>query len=154
MLENEGYEKDVAASVLAASDDSVPDVYKRLALVEKILADENYDVVFTVLGRLKNFYREGLSFADFDAENECEKALLARKDEISGLAKATDAKNYERTLAGFLNLAPATNEYLDETMILTEDETMKNARLGLVAALYGPVARIFDPAEIQRSDRR
>lgn len=154
MLENEGYEKDVAASVLAASDDSVPDVTKRLALVEKILADESYDVVFTVLGRLKNFYHEGLSFADFDAENESEEALLARKDEISGLAKATDAKHYERALAGFLNLAPAIDRYLDDTMILTEDETMKNARLGLVAALYGPVARIFDPAEIQRSDRR
>lgn len=155
MLENEGYDKDLVQSVLEASGDEVHDVYLRLALLKEILSNEDYDIFFTVIGRLKNFYRKGMHFRkDFCPENESEKTLLDRACEIESLHVAAIEKKDREVLHGFLQLAPAIDRYLDETMILTEDETMKDARLGLVAALYGPVSGIFDPQKLQRSERR
>ena len=75
-------------------------------------------------------------------ENDAEKALFEAVSPVAEVAE-TDAK-----LVALLNLQPAVAAYFDETMVMVEDEAVKNNRLATLHAVANEATKVANFLEL------
>jgi glycyl-tRNA synthetase beta chain len=82
-----------------------------------------------------------------------ERALLAELDAAGpAILAATERRDYRTALARIAQLQPVVAKFFDDVLVMAQDESVRKARLALVARLRNMILRIADPSEMVTGD--
>jgi glycyl-tRNA synthetase beta chain len=110
--------------------------------------------VATLLKRAKNITRgvaapASVSLVAVTLTEPAERALAAEIDTRAPVIRAAAGRrDYREAFAGIAQLQPAVAKFFDDVLVMTDDEALRLARLGLVAALRDLILGIADISEI------
>ncbi|MDO5079606.1 MAG: glycine--tRNA ligase subunit beta [Streptococcus minor] len=131
--------KDIKEAVLAGSTFVVPEMLAAAtSLVEASQAD-NYKLAVESLSRVFNLAEKADAVATVDPslfENEQEKALA------SAIENLLLSGEHKEKLAQLFALSPVIDAFFDNTMVMVEDQAVKNNRLALLASLTEKAATV------------
>lgn len=124
--------KDIKEAVLSGSTFVVPDMLAAAEALVKSAKADNYKPAVESLSRVFNLAEKADADVSVNSnlfENDQEKALF---DTVSALElKGTKAEQ----LAQLFALSPVIDAFFDNTMVMTEDEKVKNNRLAILVTL-------------------
>lgn len=124
--------KDIREAVLAGSTFVVPEM---LAAAESLLEasqTEGYKAAVESLSRVFNLAEKADASIAVDSslfENDAEKALAGATEELSLAGTASDK------VAQLFALSPVIDDFFGNTMVMAEDQALKNNRLALLKVL-------------------
>lgn len=131
--------KDIREAVLESSTFVVPEMLAAAEALVNASHKENYKPSVESLSRAFNLAEKADASVRVDPslfENDHEQALFAA---IQSLSLEGSAENQvEQVLA----LSPVINDFFDNTMVMADDQAIKNNRLALLAALVGKAKSI------------
>jgi glycyl-tRNA synthetase beta chain len=160
LLEQRGY--DVRAVRAAMHGDvkalSPLEVRRKLEALSQMAGSEALLGVAALLKRVKNISKgvvarpagglngppEGGPFKE-PAEVALRDALAAG---AAGIRSAASRSDYRQAFAGITALRPFVAKFFDDVMVMSEDKELRDARLGLVAALRDLILEIADLSEM------
>ncbi len=125
---------------------------RKLEALAQMSGSESLLGVATLLKRVKNISKGVPAPAALDtalltepAERALVSALQAGASDIRAAASRGD---YRDAFTGIAALQPPVAKFFDDVLVMAEDERLRAARLGLVAALRGLILDIADISEI------
>ena len=125
---------------------------RKLGALAQMSGSESLLGVATLLKRVKNISKGVPTPAMLDtalltepAERSLVSALERRANDIRAAASRGD---YRDAFTGIAALQPPVAKFFDDVLVMAEDERLRAARLGLVAALRGLILDIADISEI------
>ncbi|MBM7642242.1 glycine--tRNA ligase subunit beta [Streptococcus loxodontisalivarius] len=124
--------KDIKEAVLAGSTFVVPDMLAAASALLEASKTDSYKPAVESLSRVFNLAEKADAIVAIDSslfENEQEKLLAKATDELVLTGSASDK------LAQLFALSPVINDFFDNTMVMAEDQAVKNNRLALLASL-------------------
>ncbi|BBE40959.1 glycine--tRNA ligase subunit beta [Streptococcus dysgalactiae] len=131
--------KDIREAVLESSTFVVPEMLAAAEALVNASHTENYKPAVESLSRAFNLAEKADASVRVDPslfENDHEQALFAA---IQSLSLEGSAENQvEQVFA----LSPVINDFFDNTMVMADDQAIKNNRLALLAALVGKAKSI------------
>ena len=134
---------DVIDAVISAEQKDLTKLFGAAKILREHLADEDFKPSMEALTRVINLAKKGQSEKTAEIpvvnpalfENEAEKELHHAVQEISeNFSTQTMADNYQALVA----LRPLIEEYFNQTMVMVDDEKVKNnrlAQLGQIASM-------------------
>jgi glycyl-tRNA synthetase beta chain len=149
ILVDEGFSKDVVAAVTSVSVDHIPNVWQRVAALEKLKGAADFEPLAAAFKRVANIMKksgqaagnsvDAALFAD-SAEKTLYSAVQAVKQDVD-----THLQNgrFDKALKQIASLRPAVDAFFDEVLVMAEDEDVRSNRLALlgsIAAMFGLVA--------------
>lgn len=111
---------------------------------EFVERDDSEDIL-NYFTRINNFTKDFESI-DVNVENldqGLEKQYFEEIDKLD-IDKCLSQKLYQKALEEIASTREIGNEYLDNTMIMVDDEEIKNNRLALLNKLAKNISRIFN----------
>lgn len=131
--------KDIREAVLESSTFVVPEILTAAEVLVNASHTENYKPAVESLSRAFNLAEKADASVRVDPslfENDHEQALFAA---IQSLSLEGSAENQvEQVFA----LSPVINDFFDNTMVMADDQAIKNNRLALLAVLVGKAKSI------------
>lgn len=128
-LSAQEYRYDIIDAVIDAEQEDIHRQFEAANTLGKHLYDENFKPSIEALTRVMNLGQKDHSENDVDPalfENECEQKLYQAVKEIEEkFANQTVEENYQ----ALISLRPLIEDYFNQTMVMTEDETLRNNRL-------------------------
>ena len=124
--------KDIKEAVLAGSNFVVADMLEAADALSEAAKADGYKAAVESLSRAFNLAEKADASVAVDAslfENDQEKALSKAIEELELTGSASDK------LAQLFALSPVIDAFFDNTMVMAEDEAVKNNRLALLAGL-------------------
>ena len=124
--------KDIKDAVLAGSNFVVDDMLEAAEALSEAAKTDGYKAAVESLSRAFNLAEKADASVAVDAslfENDQEKALAKAFEELELTGSASDK------LAQLFALSPVIDAFFDNTMVMAEDEAVKNNRLALLAGL-------------------
>jgi len=124
--------KDIKEAVLAGSNFVVADMLEAADALSEAAKADGYKAAVESLSRAFNLAEKADASVAVDAslfENDQEKALSKAIEELELTGSASDK------LAKLFALSPVIDAFFDNTMVMAEDEAVKNNRLALLAGL-------------------
>ena len=121
---------DVIDAVLNAKESNLTTVFAAARLLKERLQDENFKPSMEALTRVMNLAKKAEGTTnEIDPslfENEAEQALYEAVEKVkTQFAERTLKENYEQ----LVSLRPVIDQYFDQTMVMVEDEAVRNNRL-------------------------
>lgn len=147
MLIDDGYRYDIVNSVIKSDDSNILRIFMKIGAVSRFL-EENTEAL-SYFNRINNLAKDK-SYQDIDEgllETELERDFFAQ---IIGLeeAKLNSVDDYILELEKVASTIKVGNDYLDNTMINVDDESIKANRLAMLNALANRLELVFDVNEI------
>ncbi|WP_019775079.1 glycine--tRNA ligase subunit beta [Streptococcus sobrinus] len=127
-----GVSKDIREAVLAGSTFVVPQMLAAAQALQAASQADNYKPAVESLSRVFNLAEKAPADVAVNPslfENDQEKALA---QSLADLQLSDDVKE---NLTQFFALSPVIDAFFDNTMIMSDDEALKNNRLALLSAL-------------------
>ena len=124
--------KDIKEAVLAGSNFVVADMLEAADALSEAAKADGYKAAVESLSRAFNLAEKADASVAVDVslfENDQEKALSKAIEELELTGSASDK------LAQLFALSPVIDAFFDNTMVMAEDEAVKNNRLALLAGL-------------------
>ena len=124
--------KDIKDAVLAGSNFVVADMLEVADALSEAAKTDGYKAAVESLSRAFNLAEKADASVAVDAslfENDQEKALAKAIEDLELTGSASDK------LAQLFALSPIIDAFFDNTMVMAEDEAVKNNRLALLAGL-------------------
>jgi len=142
-LIGKGFPYDTIESVLSRSFDNIPDLYRRVATLDKMRSEPDFEKLILGCKRAVNILQQagrdfgyegtGRPLEAEDLEEAAEKALLAATSQVGReLAGWVESREYEAVLKGLVGLKDPIDRLFDEVMILVEDDRLRENRLSLL----------------------
>ena len=131
--------KDIREAVLESSTFVVPEMLAASEALVNASHTENYKPAVESLSRAFNLAEKADASVRVDPslfENDQEQALFAA---IQSLSLEGSAENQVEQV---FVLSPVINDFFDNTMVMADDQVIKNNRLALLAALVGKTKSI------------
>ncbi|MEW6524487.1 MAG: glycine--tRNA ligase subunit beta [Bacillota bacterium] len=131
-----GVRQDVVDAVIAAGAREVPDAWRRSTVLAEFARKEEFEALMTGYRRVANLagratgQRPDATVLKEAAERELLRALSDTARKVKGRLEARDYQGYLKLLAG---LKPHIDRFLDDVLVLAEDETLRASRLALLA---------------------
>ncbi len=145
MLIDKGFRYDFVNAVLATGETNILSVIEKVKSVEEFVEKENSEEILNYFTRINNFTKD---FENTEVNVEMLDQGLEKQyyDLIENLdcEKYLSQKLYTKALEEIASTMDLGNEYLDNTMIMVEDEQLKNNRLALLNKLATNISRIFN----------
>ncbi len=156
LLEQRGYDVRNVRAVLHGGIERVSPLEARLKLeaLAQMGGSEALLGVATLLKRVKNITKGVGDAGDWPAirtrlVEPAEQALWSQVDaRAPGIRNAAAGGDYREAFAGIAGLQPAVAKFFDDVLVMTDNESLREARLALVAALRDLVLGIADISEI------
>ena len=145
MLIDKGHRYDIVNAILDTKETNILSVIEKIKALEEFLEKEDSDENLNYLTRINNFTKDY-------KESEVSEKLLEKgfesnfyeKIEDIDAEKYLDQKQYLKALEEIISTKEIGNEYLDNTMIMVDDDKVKNNRLALLNKLSLTVSKIFN----------
>jgi glycyl-tRNA synthetase beta chain len=157
-LETRGADRRNIRSVLmphaSALDVPVADVAENLKGLAEFARSEQFRVLATAFKRVRNIARELRETGDGEWRAHLkEPAELALADEIERRrpaieAAAAEGRNFRAAYAEAAAFEPAVARFFNEVFVMTDDQTLRQARLNLMKQLETLVLRLGDISEL------
>jgi glycyl-tRNA synthetase beta chain len=156
LLEQRGYDVRNVRAVLHGDIAQVSPLEARLKLeaLAHMGGSEALLGVAALLKRVKNITKGVSDGADWrsiqgNLVEPAERTLWSQVDASApGIRSAAARGDYREAFAGIAALQPPVAKFFDDVMVMTEDQTLRHARLSLVAALRDLILGIADLSEI------
>jgi glycyl-tRNA synthetase beta chain len=156
LLEQRGYDVRNVRAVLHGDIAQVSPLEARLKLEALVHMDGSQALlgVAALLKRVKNITKGVSDGADWrsiqgNLVEPAERTLWSQVDASApGIRNAAARGDYREAFAGIAALQPPVAKFFDDVMVMTEDQTLRHARLSLVAALRDLILGIADLSEI------
>lgn len=124
--------KDIKSAVLASSNDQVPQMIEMADALREASKADNYKEAVESLARVFNLAEkaeEGLTVTESFFENDAEKALFEAINALTLKGTASQA------LQELFSITDKIIAFFDNTMVMVDDQKLKNNRLALLASL-------------------
>jgi glycyl-tRNA synthetase beta chain len=156
LLEQRGYDvRNVRAVLHGGIERTSPlDARLKLEALAQMSGSKALLGVATLLKRVKNISKgvgASSDWAGLQARlvEPSEKALWSQVDSRApGIRQAAARGDYREAFAGIAALQPAVAQFFDDVLVMADDKALRDARLGLVAALRDLILGIADISEI------
>ena len=156
LLEQRGHDVRAVRAVTHGGVEQVSpyEARKKLDALSQMTGSEALLGVATLLKRVKNITRgiaapESLAASAPSLNEPAERALVAELDTRAPAIRSAAARgDYREAFAAIAQLQPAVAKFFDDVLVMAEDETVRAARLGLVATLRDLILSIADISEI------
>lgn len=143
------YATDLVDAVLATQDTDLVTIEARCAAMTALAGEADYDALKTTFKRVANITRDlpdGATNYSADAlaedsERALHEAFVAVRDSAAERARAAD---FHGALADLRSLKPAVDTFFDSVMVMVEDDDLRAARQGLLAAIAGAFRQVAD----------
>jgi glycyl-tRNA synthetase beta chain len=149
LLEEEGFSRDVIASVVSVSIDDIPKTYERVKALETLKAMPDFEPIAVCFKRVVNIIRKA-SLPDIiqvdesifkdRVEKNLYTAFLKTQKEV---AACVEQGEYKKALAGIATLRGPVDAFFDGVMVMAEEEALRNNRLSIlkeISTLFGGIA--------------
>jgi glycyl-tRNA synthetase beta chain len=127
---------------------------KKLEALTQMTGSEALIGVATLLKRVKNITKGIAAPASLDAiipvlQEPAERALAAELGVRGSTIRAAATRGeYREAFAAIAQLQPVVAKFFDDVLVMTDDQSLRDARLGLVATLRDLILGIADISEI------
>jgi glycyl-tRNA synthetase beta chain len=155
LLEQRGYDIRNVRAVLHGDISQVSPLEARLKLeaLAHLSGSEALLGVATLLKRVKNITKgvDGTEWPSLQARlvEPAERTLWSQVDaRAPGIRDAAARGDYREAFSGIAALQPPVAKFFDDVLVMAEDDALRQARLGLVAALRDLILGIADLSEI------
>ena len=153
LLAEEGYSKDVIASVIEVSANCVPELWKKVDALEKLKKAPDFEPLAVAFKRVVNIIKKSAASETQDAaslstvlfEHPSETALNAAADEA--IQEASDCLNrqeFDQALVAIAGLRGPVDDFFDGVMVMTDNPAVRNNRLALLAKIAGLFETVAD----------
>ncbi len=154
ILTDEGAARDTVQAVAAVSVDHIPFVWKRVAALDKLRRQADFEPLAIAFKRVVNilkkanqdpFSEQAVELNEGLFEKDCEGALLEayRGIRSSVGAKVGDGAFYEALLE-IAEMKTPVDAFFDGVMVMAEDDRVRQNRIALLARLAGLFTGIAD----------
>ena len=149
ILVEEGFSRDVTASVTSVSIDNVPDVKRRVAALENLKKQDGFEPLAVAFKRVVNIIKKTdmAGVGDVEAglfEKPCENSLLSAVKTVSEkVDRLLAVSDFQQALLEIATLRAPVDTFFDDVMVMADDEKIRNNRLALlshIAALFAGIA--------------
>jgi glycyl-tRNA synthetase beta chain len=150
LLAEEGYSRDVIAAVTEVSADDVPNVWKRVAALEALKKQKDFEPLAAAFKRVGNILKKSGELAKRERaggvrrelfEHASESALYAAYGKVAEkVADAMKKAKYPSALKEIASLRKTVDDFFDGVMVLTDDAKVRDNRLNLL----GQIATLFE----------
>lgn len=156
ILEEDGYSKDVIASVTDISIDHIPHVWKRVAALEKLKAEPDFAPLAAAFKRIVNIIKKSEDARDgvhavneslFEHPSESE-LFSAFKSVNERVRKHLAEGHFEQALLDIASLKDRVDAFFDGVMVMTEDTGCRNNRLAMLRQIAEMFGRFADFSKI------
>jgi glycyl-tRNA synthetase beta chain len=154
LLEQRGFDVRSVRAVTHGGPAAVSplEALRKLGALAQMSGSESLLGVATLLKRVKNISKGVPVPAALDdalLTEPSERALVsALEASATGIRAAASRGDYRDAFTGIAALQPPVARFFDDVLVMAEDERLRAARLGLVAALRGLILDIADISEI------
>ena len=150
--EREGIRYDIVDAIIEVNTD-IYDVWQRAKVLDTMMKKEPeiFERIAISLKRVNNILKDISKAPGVNTElmGEHERKLYESARSLEPeLKKLIENKDYEDFLTSILSLAPTIDEFFDNVFVMSEDEKLRNNRLGLLYyvrelfKLYGDFSRL------------
>lgn len=150
-LQDRGIEHDVAEAILGVPFNTIAEVFRKAAVLEEYIKGPLLDDVITAYNRVANLAHKASGkivdktlFEDL-SEKELFRSLKTAEETLAGLDDPTSI------LEQLQLLKQPIDNYFDNVMVMTEDTSLRENRLNLLAALKATFNRMADFSKLQAS---
>ncbi len=157
LREVRGFAYDEVNAVLAAGDDDVVDVLKRLEAVARVRPTENFEPLAAAFKRIKNILKQG-NYTFPVSRRELDRKLLEQGPEyqlferclaVSGqVSEQKEAGNFLAGLEAIASLRPDVDLFFDKILVMAPQKEVRQNRLTLLGNLFSEFSTIADFSEI------
>ena len=158
LLADEGYSKDVIASVIEVSVDCIPELWKKVKALENLKKAPNFEPLAIAFKRVANIIKKSdIDVASIDAltvfeqlfEDACEAKLNAAVDDVGAQAmEAIKVQNFDQALVIISTLRGPVDEFFDGVLVMAENPNVRNNRLALLAKITSLFETVADFSKI------
>ncbi|WP_163653083.1 glycine--tRNA ligase subunit beta [Listeria sp. PSOL-1] len=142
ILQDKKIRADIIDAVVAGNPNKIPQLIERANLLNEHKADDWFRPTIESLTRVLNIARKHQAGVITDPtlfENDAEQKLFTAAKELKQVYSSMKAS--ER-LKAFINLRPVIDEYFENTLVMSDDDAIRNNRLALLFEL-GSMIREF-----------
>lgn len=145
-LIDDGFRYDIVNSVINSNETNILRIEQKVSDLEEFLKEESSSEALNYFTRInnftKNYSQNQVEVNEEKIENELERdyynSIISLEDE-----KFVNQKSYLEALKTLSENRIIGNQYLDNTMIMVEDEEVKNNRLAILNTISQKIKRIF-----------
>ncbi len=154
LLAEEGFSRDVIAAVLAVSADDVPNVWQRVAVLERLKAAPDFEPLAVSFKRVVNIIRKSgqEQAGDVDEhlfQDAAESGLYSAFRQIDRqVSSQLDQGAFQEALGAIASLKERVDAFFDAVMVMAEDGALRTNRLALLGKIAGLFARFADFSKI------
>jgi len=142
-----GHAYDLVDAVLESSFDDLVGVRPRLAALTHFRAEDDFAGLVIGARRATNILK-GQAPGKFDPSALTEEASRALNEVREAVSRSVDdaiaAGDYDAAVRELLKLRRPIDTFFDDVMVMVDDETLRAARLGLLAAVENLFLRVAD----------
>lgn len=157
LREVRGVAYDIVKAVLATSPDDVHDALARVEAVAGVRGSDDFTAIAAAFKRMKNILEQARAKGDVVALDAATQALIEPAERTladesaqraTRVAALREQGNYAEALVAIAEMRPAVDAFFDTVMVMVPDESLRKARLGLLARVLGDFNQIADFSEI------
>ncbi len=150
-LQEQGIRYDVADAVLATEDDDYLRLMQKAAIAQKVIEKDTENELITGFVRIESMAEHAESTAvDANVLQDEDQTMFASLSRADAVREALQKDHYEEAFALLADWMPILHDYLDRTMILVDDASLKEARLGMLAQVNALIEELLIPHRIVR----
>lgn len=142
-----GIKPEVVAAATSVGFDDPVDCLMRIRALEAIRTSDEFAVLAGSFKRIRNITRDNRETAVDEGllTDEAEKILYATLLDVTAeIAPFLENREYDRALAGMLQVKEPVDRFFDNVMVMAENEAVRRNRLNLLTALRELVRRVGD----------
>ena len=158
LLAEQGYSKDIIASVISASADNVPEVYNRTVALEKLKAEKDFEPLAITFKRVVNIIKKSGNKKTSGMigevneklfEHESESALLSAYKKVEkSVSDKMSQGFFDEALLDIASLRDVVDAFFDGVMVMAENKNIQNNRLALLALISSLFDKFADFSKI------
>lgn len=150
-LQEQGIRYDVADAVLATEDDDYLRLMQKAAIAQKVIEKDTENELITGFVRIESMAEHAESTAvDANVLQDEDQTMFASLSRADAVREELQKDHYEEAFALLADWMPILHDYLDRTMILVDDASLKEARLGMLAQVNALIEELLIPHRIVR----
>lgn len=150
-MDDLGIRYDVIDAVFASKEKDLLSLINMGEAIDAYLKEEGGDLLITDFVRIESLAKkyEGQPLVEEVLEDE-DRVLYQSLNRRETVEEAIEKGHYKEALDLLKDWMPLVNDYLDKTMIMVEDESLRAARLAMLHTINEVISRILVPSAIVR----